>query len=135
MERREAPGRCATAPLWGAGALRRTPRAPCKDRFARPIPRRARAVISGVRSPATEPLRLPALHPAGERPAEGSRAALSAARLPLSPRRVMTALGWRAEAHRTYHRLTLRSIRILSSTLMGTERAASRLSGKTGDAP
>ena len=25
MERREAPGRCATAPLWGAGALRRTP--------------------------------------------------------------------------------------------------------------
>src|SRR5438270_8973110 len=81
MERREAPGRCATAPLWGAGALRRTPRAPCKDRFARPIPRRARAVISGVRSPATEPLRLPAFHPAGERPAEGSRAALSAARL------------------------------------------------------
>src|SRR3954452_19694022 len=66
MERREAPGRCATAPLWGAGALRRTPRAPCKDRFARPIPRRARAVISGVLSPATEPLRLPALHPAGE---------------------------------------------------------------------
>ena len=68
MERREAPGRCATAPLWGAGALRRTPRAPCKDRFARPIPRRARAVISGVRSPATEPLRLPALHPAGHSP-------------------------------------------------------------------
>ena len=25
MERREAPGRCATAPLWGPGALRRTP--------------------------------------------------------------------------------------------------------------
>jgi len=25
MERREAPGRCATAPLWDAGALRRTP--------------------------------------------------------------------------------------------------------------
>jgi len=25
MERREAPGRCATAPLWGAGALCRTP--------------------------------------------------------------------------------------------------------------
>ena len=25
MERREAPGRCATAPLWGAGALLRTP--------------------------------------------------------------------------------------------------------------
>ena len=25
MERREAPGRCATAPIRGAGALRRTP--------------------------------------------------------------------------------------------------------------
>jgi len=66
MERREAPGRCATAPQMAPGALRRTPNAPYKDGLARPVPRRARAVILGVRGPATETLRLPALHPAGK---------------------------------------------------------------------
>ena len=38
MERREAPGRCATAPLRGAGALRRTPQRALQGRVCETHP-------------------------------------------------------------------------------------------------
>jgi hypothetical protein len=48
MERREAPGRCATAPFTplAIGACTRL-----ADGFARPIPRRARPAVTGLRDP------------------------------------------------------------------------------------
>jgi len=80
MERREAPGRCATAPKRGAGALRRTPQRALQGRDCESHPE-ARAGGDLKACEASPPNRCASRRSTPQaKPAEGSRAALSAAR-------------------------------------------------------
>src|SRR3954470_22837223 len=134
MERREAPGRCATAPLWGAGALRRTPQRALQGQVCETHPEaRARGDLGRAKpchrtaAPPGAPPRRRACGRITSRVVGGPASASSPARY--------DGIGLAGKSKRTYHRLSIRSIRTLSMTLMGTEHAACRLSGKTGDAP
>ena len=51
MERREAPGRCATAPLPGARCVKPDTERALLDGVASPVRRRARPAVAGLRGP------------------------------------------------------------------------------------
>jgi hypothetical protein len=103
MERREAPGNCATAPLGGLRGLPGTPcdrgtHAPCKDGLARPVPRRARAVIWRLARPRHRDAAPPGAPPAdadfsASAPKEKAASPALAFGLARPARRVMTATG------------------------------------------
>jgi hypothetical protein len=65
MERREAPGRCATAPLWRR-CVTPDANAPCKGGIASPVPRRARAVILRLAKPRHRTAAPPGAPPAAD---------------------------------------------------------------------
>src|SRR4051794_38628061 len=95
MERREAPGRCATAPLWGAGALRRTPRAALQGRACETHPE-ARAGGDLEACEASPPNRCASRRSTPQASVRSlrrqQRTALSAARSRLAAKRLMMAL-------------------------------------------